>query len=441
MNESLEFGTDGIRGNASLFPFTPDALQRLGYSLGLWMQKKYGDNAQLLLGADTRISCSTIKTHLLEGLSSFKIHIVDAGVIPTPALFQLIHYNKKFNCGLMISASHNPYQDNGIKLFDAQTGKLTPEDEISIATHFATSHLSFEKTNPLTIEIWNNCQKHYLSILKRFFQENFLKGLKIVLDCAHGATFSFAPTVFEYFGAEILCIGNQPNGKNINDGYGALHSEKVQEKVLRHNAHLGIAFDGDGDRVIMVNHKGEIKDGDDILCMLMQLPEYQNQRAVVGTVMTNSGFELIIKNQGRSLLRTSVGDKYVASKMEEENLLLGGETSGHIILKDYLSGGDGIFVALRVISSLQASNNWEMKTFNKMPQIILNVPVTYKHDLKKSPFAEIIDRHQKTISPGRILVRYSGTENLLRIMTEAPNQIDAQEYAQTLAAELVTPLK
>lgn len=437
MNESIEFGTDGIRGDASLFPFTPQALRRLGFVIGLWMQKKYRrDDSKLLIGSDTRISCPQIKEYLLQGLASFPIHVVDAGIVPTPALFQLIHYNESFDCGIMISASHNPYQDNGIKLFDARRGKLNQEDELFISESFASLQITQVSDVCMTREFWDDGQEKYLDVVRSFFEVDFLHGLKIVLDCAHGATYRFAPAIFEFFGAEVICIGNKPDGKNINDGYGALHVNHLQDEVCRNQADIGFAFDGDGDRIMVVTRNGDVRDGDDILCMLMQLPEYGAQSALVGTVMTNSGLEYIIREQGRSLLRTCVGDKYVAAKMEEHNLLIGGETSGHIIIKDYLSGGDGIFVALSVVRALQVTNNWDMKTFDKMPQVLLNVPIARKRDLSQFPYSEIIDRYREAIGRGRVLVRYSGTENVLRIMTEAPGEELAHSCARALAAEL-----
>jgi phosphoglucosamine mutase len=419
----LKFGTDGIRGKSDQFPFTPSALRSLGAAIAQWGTEKY-KNSQVLLGHDTRISCDMIKKHLIAGLSDFPIKICDGNVLPTPAILQLIK-NSDYNFGIVISASHNPYKDNGIKLFDAQSGKLSEQDEAIIVknfNNFSQKERSFQKIYQ------KNITKHFL--------QNFLDGKKIVLDCANGATFSVAPKIFSSLGAEVVTINTTPDGKNINKNCGALHLEQLQKAVLKENADAGFAFDGDGDRVIAVNKNSKIKNGDDLLAILLQHKDLKNERTIVGTIMTNHGFEHHLKKNNKSLIRTKVGDKYVAAQLEEQNLMLGGEASGHIIIKNYLNTGDGIFVALKVLESVMENNNWEMKTFVKTPQFLINVPIVEKKDLNKEPLSPIIQDYKTKLIDGRIVVRYSGTENLLRVMVEDQTIDSAHAIAKNLSAEL-----
>ncbi|MBY0353762.1 hypothetical protein K2W90_05340 [Candidatus Babeliales bacterium] len=438
MKHLITFGTDGIRGRANQYPFTASALQKFGKALGLWAIKKYAKpTPQLLLASDTRESCPRIKQAVWAGLEQAGISVIDAGVIPTPAVFQLINHDQAFDCGLMISASHNPHYDNGLKIFDARACKLTKLDEQDIVDNFMA--MSEPEELPADVQeraVWAGAGAEYGKLMATFFPENFLAGTTIVLDCAHGATYQLAPMIFESFGANVVVLNVSPNGTNINNNCGALHPENLQAAVVAHKAHAGFAFDGDGDRVIAVNRLGEVKDGDDALSLLLRLPRYALSKHVVGTVMTNSGFEQSINQAGVELIRTSVGDKYVSAKMEECDILLGGETSGHIIVKDYSRTGDGIFVALKILESMLSTQNWDMVSTEKYPQVLVNVPVQRKHDLTDQPFAQIIAKHEQELQKGRILVRYSGTENLLRVMTEAPTNDRALSVAQSLAANL-----
>lgn len=447
MNKNLQFGTDGIRGKADLFPFDTKTLHRIGQAIAQWSKAKYGKNPKLLIGHDTRLSCTRIKQDLISGLTQSELTIVDGAVLPTPAVLQLITQDPTYHFGIVISASHNPYTDNGIKLFDAKQGKLSPEDEATITNYFhaiAESQAPVEvqppaESQPLTgtqAPSQTEAAKTYKETIKNHFQTNFLTGITIVLDCANGATYDVAPQVFTELGATAIPINVEPNGTNINKEAGSLHPENLQKAVVQAKADIGFAFDGDGDRIIAVNAQGQIKDGDDLLAILLTNPTYTSQGKLVGTIMTNHGLEKFLHKNNKELIRTKVGDKYIAAELQAKNLPLGGEASGHIIIRDYLNTGDGIFVALKILETIIETNNWEMKTFTKTPQILINVPVEQKKDLSTTPYATIIKEHQGKLIDGRMVVRYSGTENLLRVMVEDQTEINAKTIAQNLSQEL-----
>lgn len=446
----VNFGTDGIRGKSDQHPFDEPTLFRLGRAIAKWATEKYNKkHPQIIIGHDTRQSCTRIKTALENGLLTFPIKIIDAQVLPTPAIYQLIQPDKSlekqslFDCGIMISASHNPYQDNGIKLFDSKTGKLNKLDEEIIIKNYneklKQQAEKVEKVGSLIVD--EQCYTKYKNNILSFFPKDFLSGLKIALDCANGATYKIAPDIFETLGATVIKIAANPNGTNINYKCGALHPENLQKAVLQKHADIGFAFDGDGDRVIAINKSGQIKDGDDILAILTQNSKYKNCQKIVGTIMTNKGLETFFKEQGKKLIRTKVGDKYVAKKLTLENSTLGGEASGHLILKDYLNTGDGIFVALKTTETVINSSNWELDSFDKYPQILINVTIEHKKDLSQPEIINIIEQENKKLINGRIVIRYSGTENLLRIMVEDKEYKSAQNIAQNLADKLQTALK
>ncbi|MCK4517203.1 hypothetical protein KAT92_00370, partial [Candidatus Babeliales bacterium] len=424
MKNKLRFGTDGIRGKSDQFPFTPNALNLLGRAIARWGKQKYRkESLNVLLGHDTRESCEQIKKDLILGLSSHStIQTTDGQILPTPAVLQRIQAEKHFDFGIVISASHNPYTDNGIKLFDAKTGKLSADDEASIVEFF---------------ELPANPSHSYAENIISRFKPNFLANKKIVLDCANGATYKLAPEIFEKLGASVITLFANPNGKNINTNCGALFTQSLQEAVLQKNADIGFAFDGDGDRVIAVNKHGIVKNGDDFLAILLDHPDFAQEKTVVGTVMTNHGLALHLKQQQIKLIRTQVGDKNIAAYLEKENLLLGGEASGHLIIKNYLNTGDGIYVALKVLESLIINKNLDMQTFTKMPHVLVNIPVKQKRDLDERQYQSIINKHEKQLHDGRLLVRYSGTENLLRVMVED----QSPEHATTLAKSLSDQLQ
>ncbi len=436
MNNKITFGTDGIRGKAGEYPFTPTALIRLGRAIAHWAQEKK-QKPCFLLGADTRVSSPDITQALIHGLTLEGSTCVDGHILPTPAILERIVHDDRFDFGLIISASHNPYEDNGIKLFDAAYGKLTDEDEEKIAALFTSLTPSTQEDIPsMQSSKDESIAQGYTNYVTSQFPKGFLLGQTIVLDCSNGATYQSAPAIFKALGAQVIPIGTSPNGTNINHKCGAVHPQLLQDAMRTHNAAIGFAFDGDGDRVIAVNKHGEIKDGDDLLALLLTHPAYKDVDPVVGTVMTNYGFEAQLNKQKKTLVRTQVGDKYIGSKLKDIHGLLGGETSGHIILTDYLPTGDGVFVALRVLESIMHTNNWDMISFEKYPQILLNIPVARKRDLSHEPYDTLIKKHQEKLADGRLIVRYSGTENLLRIMTEDASLVLAQEVASSLADKL-----
>lgn len=443
IKRGIIFGTDGIRGNADCYPFTNRALFDLGSAIAQWARQKYNkENIKVLIGHDTRVSCERIKKALINGLTTYDSELIDVGVIPTPAILRLMSHDQSYDVGIMISASHNPYHDNGIKIFDKLNGKLLLEDEQCIASCFNQAALADETLVPhvfkdeLAHVVWSDASLHYISVLASYFPAKLFAGLRIALDCAHGATSSIAPEIFRRLGAQVITRAAEPDGYNINDDCGAVHPEKLRQLVLSSGADLGFAFDGDGDRLVFVTKNGDIKDGDDIMCLLLTHPSYTSLNTVVGTVMTNYGFERHLEQVAKQLVRVKVGDKYVADALSNHNLLLGGETSGHVIINDYLPTGDGIFVALRVLETIIMTKNWDGKTFEKYPQVLVNVPVEYTRDLTQGPCEYFIDQQRKKLQNGRIIVRYSGTEPLLRIMVEDQKYESAYTIAHTLAHQL-----
>ena len=431
------FGTDGIRRTMGVHPFTLEALPQLGSAIARWAEQKYGNNPTILLGHDTRISCDFVKAALKIGLLRHGVTVYDAGVTTTPAACFLTKNNPIFDCGIIISASHNPHADNGIKLIDGNNIKLSLEDERMITGLFYDeSSPDIDYTQLGKQEYWHKADQEYIEQVVERFKRNFLQGRTVVLDCANGATYKIAPRVFKQCGARVISLNKHPNGININDECGSQHVEGLQNAVIAHKADIGFAFDGDGDRVVAVNRHGEIKDGDDIIFLLLNHPRYADQAHIVGTVMTNEGFNTYMQQNNKSLVRTPVGDKYVAQKLEEMDLNLGGEQSGHIILRDYLKTGDGIMTALRVMEALIESNNFDMQTFEHYPQVLINIPIQVKKDLTQEPLASIIKKYESQLSKGRIVVRYSGTENYARVMVEDCDESTTKTIAHDLATEL-----
>ncbi|MCK4651389.1 hypothetical protein KAT08_04410 [Candidatus Babeliales bacterium] len=443
MNKKVKFGTDGIRGKANKYPFTEKSLKFLGTAIAQWSIEKYKKNSpKVLIGYDTRLSSPKIKNFLIKGLTNLPLNVVDGQILPTPAVCQLIKgkFNtKNFDFGIIISASHNSYDDNGIKIFDSKNTKLNKIDENSIIKNFEKNEknkIVIKQHEKSIHKIWNDAETFYTKNILSFFKKDFLKGLKIVIDCANGATYKIAQNIFNSLGASTITVFNNPDGKNINKNCGALHPEKLINTVIENKADAGFAFDGDGDRLISVNKNGKINDGDDILAILSNHPKIISSKVFVGTIMSNLGLDLYLNKNNKQLIRTAVGDKHVCEKLNEKNLLLGGEISGHIIMTDYINSSDGIFASLRVLETIIEKNNLEMKTFKKSPQILINIPILNKKDLKKNPCAKIINEQKNKLKNGKIIIRYSGTENLLRIMVEYKDEIIAKNTAQILANKL-----
>ncbi len=443
MKNFPSFGTDGIRGNAQGALFTSAMMVTIGKALTCWLQRQANSNPKIFIGSDTRLSCNRIKASLIHGITEQGGTPIDGGVVPSPVVLHHIQQNS-LACGIVISASHNKYSDNGIKVF-LPSGKISSKDEERISKqikrflhphHRVNEYSVPEELGRFNLEHDNAIFEKYCSTLSNRFNTHFLSGKHIALDCAHGASYQYAPALFRYFGATVTTIGTRPNGTNINNNIGSTHPEALQELMLNTDADIGFALDGDGDRVVMVTANGEIKDGDDLLALLLQHDEYKNQKRLIGTIMTNGGLEKFALDQGKKLIRTPVGDKYVSREMKRRRALLGGERSGHIIVQDFLNCSDGIFTALLVLEAIILQDNWQAKTFTKMPQVNLNIPVSEKHDLTKQPYARIIHRCMQSFSQGRVVVRYSGTEDILRVMAEQPTLDEADECAQLVAQEL-----
>lgn len=432
MNNSL-FGTDGIRSLVGKGCFTDTHLATVAHAIAAWVSHKYGPNATILIGHDTRNSCSWIKHTLIATLNRHRHKTYDGDVLPTPVICWLTAQNKIFNCGIIISASHNAWNYNGIKIFDATSGKLESADEEYITNLFYNPAIPpLDAHNLVSNQSYTQGAVLYKKNITALFKANFLKKMTIVVDCAHGALSVLAPQVFASFGATVITLNNQPNGININEQSGALHPEKLQQAVIAHNATVGFAFDGDGDRIIAVNQHGIIKDGDDILALLTTHPRYSLTKTVVGTTMANYGLEHFLHNHKKNLIRTDVGDKYVSQKLKENNSFLGGEQSGHIIITDFLHTGDGLYTALRIIETMFLTNNMLFETFEKWPQSLINVPITLKKDINSDEMQKPLKHYQSILNKGRILVRYSGTEPLLRVMVEGINK----ETAFAVCSEL-----
>lgn len=438
MNKRQYFGTDGIRGRVGSSLMNPEFMMRLGFAAGSVL---VNDNAAtVLIGHDTRLSCDMLESALQCGLSAAGVNVQLVGVLPTPAIAHLTRIEQA-SAGIVISASHNPYYDNGIKFFNHQGMKLSDDVELAIenALPRSVSDFTFDR---LANVLWKlDASRRYIDFCKAiFFSQLALQGLKLVLDCANGATYRVAPTIFQELGAEVITINGTPDGKNINEQCGATHLDSLQIAVKKHKANMGLAFDGDGDRLILVDHKGEIVDGDEILCVLAKSRENnKNKMGVVGTVMSNLGLEQALKADGITFERTPVGDRYVIEALIQKGWSLGGEASGHIVNLDCTTTGDGILTGLqilRVMCETKKTLHALKKEMTKRPQVLINVPIEEKIDLASN--AEIQNAVRQVENElkdeGRVLLRPSGTEPLIRVMVEGNNQQQVQSAAETIAA-------
>ena len=443
------FGTDGIRGEVGKGAITPDFIMKLGWAAGRVLGGNGKGRGKVVIGKDTRISGYMFESALEAGLSAAGMDILLLGPMPTPAIAYLTR-TLHAQAGIVISASHNPFQDNGIKFFSADGMKLSDEIELAIEAEIGKSMTCVSSDKLGKAERVADAAGRYIEFCKSTVPLGFsLKDTKIVVDCAHGATYHVAPAVFHELGAEVISIGKQPNGLNINDGFGSTKPQALQKAVIEHQADLGIALDGDGDRLIMVDQKGEILDGDEILYIIAKSRKDQigDVSAVVGTVMSNLGLEHALKNQGIELLRAKVGDRYVMEQMITGGHMLGGESSGHIICLDRTTTGDGIVSALQVVFAVASSglSLHELKSsMSKYPQKMVNVRVSGKVDIDASPVIRqaVQDAENKLGDRGRVLLRPSGTEPLVRVMVEGVDarEVDTavNELAKIVEKELVT---
>lgn len=437
------FGTDGIRGPANKYPMSPDLVLRLGQAIGLYFRQSF-PRPKILIGKDTRRSGYMLEQALASGICSVGVDVLFLGPLPTPGIAYLTR-GMRACAGIVISASHNPYEDNGIKIFSATGYKLPDEieDQLEQMIHGDWSKISF----PMGKEIGrakriDDAVGQYAVFLKERFPKHLtLDGLKIVLDCANGAAYKVAPKVFEELGAEVILQGVEPNGFNINADCGALHPKKMQEAVTKNGAQLGIALDGDADRLIVVDDKGKMIDGDQVLAICghhMKRSATLKKDTVVATVMSNMGLDISLGKSQIRVIRTQVGDRYVVEEMRRGDYNLGGEQSGHLIFKDSSTTGDGILAALQLLEIVQETGRpvSELKQcLELLPQVLKNIKVAKKVPLEKLPDLqrELEQCELKLGATGRVMFRYSGTENLARIMVEGQDPKQIETMASNLA--------
>lgn len=431
------FGTDGIRGRVGEAPITPEFVMRLGWAAGKVFAAR--GKSRILIGKDTRISGYMFESALEAGLSAAGVDVGLLGPIPTPGIAYLTR-TFRAQAGIVISASHNPFYDNGIKFFSGDGTKLADDIELQIESYLGQPMGCVESDQLGKAMRINDAAGRYIEFCKGTANSLNLRGLKVVLDCSHGATYQIAPAVFSELGATVITIGNQPNGLNINHECGSTHPELLRATVLEEKADLGIAFDGDGDRVLMVDHKGELVDGDQLLFIVATHAREQGRLngGVVGTQMSNLGLELALREQGIDFKRAKVGDRYVMQVLTENNWRYGGESSGHLLCLDSNSTGDGIVSALQVLVALRDTgiglHEWQNRMV-KMPQTMINVRRSRDVDVMSHPeiIAAVAATEKKLADRGRVLLRPSGTEPLVRVMVEAEDPAITQLLAQELA--------
>jgi phosphoglucosamine mutase len=436
------FGTDGIRGRANVYPMTPEIAFRLGKTVALFF-KKDKRRASLAVGRDTRLSGPMLEEALASGISSVGGDVLKLGILPTPAIAYLTK-SLRANAGIVISASHNPYYDNGIKFFSRRGLKLSDDYEKKIEERLFKKREVFHPTGKGIGRIYSiddAFRKYEEFALKSFPRGLNLRGYKIVIDCANGATYRVAPQILRALGAELITFNDSPDGININQNCGSLSPEVIQRRVLKEKADVGISFDGDGDRVIFADEKGEVVDGDQMMALCAQelirkkrLPK----KTLVATVMSNLGLDLALERMGGKILRTPVGDRYVLNEMLKENLTLGGEQSGHIIFLEHNTTGDGIITALQILSIMKKRSKLlsELaRVMEKFPQLLINVRIKKKKDpLKISEIKKEIEKAKERLKgQGRILVRSSGTEPLIRVMVEGREKKEIETSARDIS--------
>lgn len=432
------FGTDGVRGLVGQFPITPDFVMKLGWAAGKVLAKQ--GTRKVLIGKDTRISGYMLESALEAGLSAAGIKAVLLGPMPTPAVAYLTR-TFRAEAGVVISASHNPYYDNGIKFFSQDGTKLPDEVESEIEAALDLPMSCVESAKLGKASRIDDAPGRYIEYCKSSFPgELSLDGLKIVLDCAHGATYHIAPSVFRELGAEVVVMGCEPDGLNINAGVGSTEPEALVARVLAEKADLGIAFDGDGDRVMMVDQQGYLIDGDEILYMIARDLQSRGQLVggVVGTQMANLGLELALRELGIDFCRAKVGDRYVMEQLLAQQWLLGGESSGHIICRDKVTTGDAIVAALQVLAVTtreQSSLANLCEGMTMLPQKLINVRFAGGVDPLQSPLVQsaVASAEQHLASQGRVLLRKSGTEPLIRVMVEGVCADTIAQCAESIA--------
>lgn len=440
------FGTDGIRGTANQFPMLPDLVVKIGQAIGVLLQMQAGEKSpvKVVIGKDTRLSGYMIEQALASGLNSMGIYVQLVGPLPTPAIGYLTKTMRAAG-GIVISASHNAFQDNGIKVFGPDGFKIPESMEKEIERLVFSQELESQllKSNEIgrTKRI-EDAQGRYIVYTKGTFPLKYtLDGLRIVLDTANGAGYKVAPAVFEELGAEVIQLGNTPNGVNINDKVGALYPAKLSEAVLQYRADIGISLDGDADRVILADDQGQILNGDHVLglcALFMKEKNLLEKNTLVVTEMSNFALEKKMKEHGIQVVKTAVGDKHVVDEMRKNGYNLGGEQSGHIIFLDHSTTGDGIIAALSVLSIMKETGQKLSELgqfFEDVPQVLINLRVRKRMPLEEIPgYTELIQEiDEKLKGEGRTFIRFSGTEPVLRVLIEGPDKIRISQYAERIA--------
>ncbi len=437
------FGTDGIRGVANEEPMTPETVVKLGRAAAYLFKTKAGRHS-IVIGKDTRLHGYMLECALTSGICSMGVDVLLVGPLPTPGI-AFITRSLRADAGIVISASHNPFKDNGIKFFSGEGLKLP--DEMEERMEALITGREIERLRPLAAEIGkayriNDAAGRYIEFAKGTVPKGVsFQGVKVVVDCAHGATYKVAPTILNELGAVVIPVNIQPNGININDGCGSLYPDVVKKAVLEHRADIGISYDGDGDRAILVDETGAVVDGDHILaiCALdLKRSGLLRSDTLVATVMSNIGLELCLREAGIRMVRVSVGDRYVLEEMLRHGYNLGGEQSGHIVFLDHNTTGDGVVTALQVLSLMvkrQERLSQLRQCMTVCPQLLVNVQVTEKPDLGSIPAiqAVISDAEAQLNGSGRVLVRYSGTESVARVMVEGTDAEQVKFLARSIA--------
>jgi phosphoglucosamine mutase len=436
--ERRYFGTDGIRGKVGVWPINPEFVLKLGWAVGKVLARQ--GNGKVIIGKDTRISGYMFESVLEAGLSAAGIDTMLLGPMPTPAISYLTR-TLRAQAGIVISASHNPYYDNGIKFFSAQGTKLPDSVELAIEEQLEQPMTTVDSAELGKAVRVNDAPGRYIEFCKSTVSSDIiLKGLKIVVDCSHGASYHIAPSVFRELGAEVIEIGVEPNGLNINLECGATHPEVLRKQVLAHKADLGVALDGDGDRVVMVDQQGNILDGDDLLYIIVKdrVTQHELEGGVVGTVMSNLGFEQALQQMGVDFTRVSVGDRYIMSELAKRKWHLGGEPSGHLVCLKTSSTGDGIITALQVLAAMRHHNQSLAQIragLTKFPQVLINVKLTQADASADHPaIQKAVKAAEKSLGKkGRVLLRRSGTESMIRVMVEGEDGQHVKHVAEQLA--------
>lgn len=442
------FGTDGVRGVANLDPMTSEMAMQLGRAAAHIFMRRAGRH-QIVIGKDTRISGYMLESALMAGICSMGVDVLVVGPMPTPAIAFLTR-SLRADAGVVISASHNPYQDNGIKFFSSDGFKLPDEVEARIEELIVSDEIRhLRPTADLVGKAYriDDAEGRYIEFTKRSLPKDLdLQGIKLVVDCANGAAYKVAPTVLRELGASVEVIGNKPDGMNINSGCGAVHPELLQETVVRQKADIGIALDGDADRAVFVSEQGTVINGDHVMAALgldLQQNGLLAKQTLVGTVMSNFGLELSMAKAGIKLLRTPVGDRYLLERMLAEGYNFGGEQSGHFIFLDHNTTGDGLISALQMLSLLKRTKkplSELAKAMTAVPQVLVNIQVKQKPILETIPDVDqvIQESTRRLNGSGRVVIRYSGTEPLLRVMVEGEQAALVHEIAEDLARVIRT---